>query len=201
MALLRAKLCSAHSFIRDDFIILIAAAEGHSIIALMPAGRKLIGTKGLGENSFQLLLRRQIAGKLQSQALFVFEDGAVRHVYTDGRPHPPNDELWPTSQGDSIGHWEGETLVVDTVAREAGPVMVGPAAILSERAQFTERVRRIGKNVLEDQMTIEDPLRFSAPWHLRLLYGRVTEMNRMVAWNCDNDRNPVVNGKLTIAPP
>ena len=40
----------------------------------------------------------------------------IRHIYTDGRPHPSADEIWPTPWGDSIGHWEGETLVVDTIA-------------------------------------------------------------------------------------
>lgn len=49
-------------------------------------------------------------------------------------------------------------------------------------------------------LMIEDPLRFTRPWSLTLRYGRVTKMNRMVAWDCENDRNPVVNGKVTIAP-
>lgn len=134
------------------------------------------------------------------ETLFVFEDGAIRHIYTDGRSHPGKDELWPTRMGDSIGNWEGETLVIDTVARMPGPVMLNEAVTLSERAHFIERVRRIDKNTLEDQMTIDDPLRFTRPWQLTIRYSRVTEINRMIAWDCQNDRNPVVNGKLTIAP-
>ena len=50
------------------------------------------------------------------ETTFISTVGAVRHIYTDGRPHPPKDELWPTLMGDSIGHWEGDTLVVDTIA-------------------------------------------------------------------------------------
>jgi hypothetical protein len=48
----------------------------------------------------------------------------VRHIYTDGRAHPSADELWATPWGDSVGHWEGQTLVVDTIAgvERAGPL-------------------------------------------------------------------------------
>ncbi|MEP7314248.1 MAG: hypothetical protein ABI859_16815, partial [Pseudomonadota bacterium] len=79
------------------------------------------------------------------QALLVLTDGGIRHIYTDGRPHPRRDDLWPTAEGDSIGRWEGETLVIDTIARKTGSV--GPPlpgiADLSEQAHFTERIRRV----------------------------------------------------------
>ena len=134
------------------------------------------------------------------ETLFVFEHGEVRHIYTDGRPHPGKEDLWPTSMGDSIGHWQGETLVIDTVARTPGPIGVGPND-LSERAHFTERVRRIDPNTLEDLLTIDDPARFTHPWQLTIRYTRVTDLNRMLPFDCEHDRNPVVDGKLTIEPP
>ena len=134
------------------------------------------------------------------ETLFVFEHGEVRHIYTDGRTHPGKDDLWPTPMGDSIGRWQGETLVIDTVAGTPGPIGVGPND-LSERAHFTERVRRIDKDTLEDLLTIDDPLRFTHPWQLTIGYSRVTDLNRMLPSDCGHDRNPVVNGKLTIEPP
>src|SRR4030095_4507992 len=124
----------------------------------------------------------------------------VRHIYTGGRMHPGADDLWLTPMGDSIGQWDGQTLVIDNVARAPGPIMLSPAVTLSERAHFTERVRLIDNNKLEDQMRIDDPLRFTHPWQLTVQYSRVTGIDRMVAWGCENDRNPVMNGKLTIAP-
>ena len=134
------------------------------------------------------------------ETLFVFEHGEVRHIYTDGRSHPGKDDLWPTPMGDSIGHWQGETLVIDTVARTPGPIGVGPND-LSDRAHFTERLRRIDQNTLEDLLTIDDPLRFTRPWQLTIRYTRVTDLDRMLPYDCEHDRNPVVNGKLTIEPP
>jgi hypothetical protein len=136
------------------------------------------------------------------ETLFVFASGGVRHIYTDGRSHPGSDDIWPTRMGDSVGHWEGDTLVIDTVARTPGPIW--PSAVtadLSEQAHFTERVRMVDHNALEDQLTIEDPLRFERPWQLLLRFSRVTDLNRMIPWDCEDDRNPVVDGKLSIAPP
>jgi hypothetical protein len=91
--------------------------------------------------------------------------------------------------------------VIDTVARTAGPITtLLPLAGISERARFTERVRRTGRDALEDRMTIEDPERFARPWELTFVYSRVTDMERMLPVDCASDRNPVVNGRLTIAP-
>lgn len=136
------------------------------------------------------------------ETLFVMDHGEVRHIYTDGRGHPGKDDIWQTLLGDSIGHWDGQTLVIDTVARTPGPIsMWAPVAELSEQAHFTERVRRIGKAVLEDQLTIEDPVRFVRPWTVTLHYSRVTDLTRFLPYDCEADRNPLQNGKFSIAPP
>jgi hypothetical protein len=134
------------------------------------------------------------------ETLFVFDSGNVRHIYTDGRGHPGKDDLWPTAMGDSVGHWEGDTLVIDTVARTEGFLGIGPNR-LSAQAHFTERVRRLDRNNLEDQLTIEDPIAFMHPWRLTLHYMRAVDLDRMLPWDCANDRNPVVNGELSVAPP
>ncbi|MGH8218758.1 MAG: hypothetical protein ACREUT_09375 [Steroidobacteraceae bacterium] len=136
------------------------------------------------------------------QVLLVATDGTVRHIYTDGRPHPRPEELWPTATGDSIGHWEGKTLVIDTIAREAGAITPFPGgANLSDQAHFTERLRRTGADTLEDRLTIEDPQRFTRPWQLTLSYVRVHDVNRLVPVDCEHDRNPEVGGKFIVAPP
>jgi hypothetical protein len=136
------------------------------------------------------------------ETLFVMDHGEVRHIYTDRRAHPGKDDLWPTPLGDSIGHWVGHTLVIDTVARTAGPIsMFAPVAELSEQAHFTEQVRRIDQDTLEDQLTIDDPVRFVRPWTVTLRYTRVRDLTRFLPYDCEADRNPVENGKFTIAPP
>ncbi len=145
---------------------------------------------------FQLLVTPE-------ETLLLTQLGGIRHILTDGRTHPNKEDLWPTDQGDSIGHWEGPTLVVDTIARQAGPIFpIGVnVADLSAQAHFTERLTRIDANTLQDDMTIDDPGRFVHPWKISIRYDRVTDVDRMIPINCEHDRNPVINGKLTIAAP
>ena len=134
------------------------------------------------------------------ETLFVMDHGEIRHIYTDGRRHPDKDDLWPTLLGDSIGHWQGRTLVIDTIARIAGPVSIFGTGAVSEQAHFTERVRRLDANTLEDELTIDDPQRFVRPWTMKIHYSRVPDLNRLIPYECEADRNPIVNGNLTIAP-
>lgn len=140
-----------------------------------------------------------------AETLLLFPDGEVRQVYTDHRRHPGRDDLWPTLVGDSIGHWVGATLVIDTVARKAGPIAPLPIpglAILSDQAHFTEHIKLVDDSTLQDDMMIDDPQRFSHPWHVSVRYKRVTDVNRMITTNCtENDRDTTINGKQTIVPP
>ena len=56
--------------------------------------------------------------------------------------------------------------------------------------------------LLENQMTIIDPANLTAPWHLSRTYRRVTNIQRMVHEDCEGEeRNPIVDGKFTLAPP
>jgi hypothetical protein len=152
------------------------------------------------------------------ETAMIFSSREIRHIYTDGRPHTPKQDLWPTPWGDSIGHWEGQTLVIDTIEVAnppglggGGPVIVAGGgdsdeyalvAVLSTEAHFIERVRMLDKDHLEDQMTIIDPKNFTAPWHISRRYSRVTHVNRMVYEDCEGEeRNPVVNGRFTLTPP
>jgi hypothetical protein len=141
---------------------------------------------------------------LPEETLFLFENGQVRHIYTDGRQHPARDDLWPTILGDSIGHWEGGALRIDTVARNpAEPLTVRAwVSLLSEQAHFTERVRLVDPDTLEDQLIIEDPVAFASPWTITLRFTRERSMSRFIEYNCvENDRNPVVDGKIIITQP
>jgi hypothetical protein len=134
--------------------------------------------------------------------------GTVRHIYTDGRSHPPKDELWPTRMGDSIGHWEGDTLVVDTVATKplirvvlAELLKYGAFPVdapMSDQLHTVERIRMVNHNQIQIQTTIEDPVALTKPIHVTVTHVRITDTNRITDEDlCDNDRNPVVNGRFT----
>jgi hypothetical protein len=135
--------------------------------------------------------------------------GSVRHIYTDGRPHPPKDELWPMSQGDSIGHWEGGTLVVDTIAIRTPiylPMLATGARVpfvpMSNELHSVERIRMVNHDQMQIEFTLEDAIALAKPVHVALTWNRVKDIDRMEqnADDCDSaatERNPIVNGRYT----
>lgn len=125
----------------------------------------------------------------------------LRHIYTDGRPLPPAEDVWPTPWGTSIGHWEGDTLVMQTVAVRKGSVLPLPLPPLTEDARFTERLRRTGPDSMELTMRIEDPAVLTAPWELKFAYRRAEGIDRLIHDVTQNERSTLEDGSLTIAPP
>ena len=135
--------------------------------------------------------------------------GSVRHIYTDGRAHPPKDELWPMSQGDSVGHWEGDTLVVDTVSIRSPVYLPGlgrgagvPFVPMSNELHSVERIRLLNHDQMQIDFTLEDPIALVKPVHVTFIWNRVKDIDRMEqnADDCDDpstDRNPIVDGRYT----
>jgi hypothetical protein len=85
----------------------------------------------------------------------------VRHVHADGRPHPDDPDL--TFNGDSISHWEGSTLVVDTVAL-APEVELAEGVGHGDKTRIVERFSLIGPDLLDVKTTVTDPAVLSKPW-------------------------------------
>jgi hypothetical protein len=125
----------------------------------------------------------------------------VRHVYTDGRSHPADEDRWPTTWGDSVGHWEGDTLVIDTVSVRNPNAYFFSSPPLSEQAHYVERLRMTGPDRIEAVMTIEDPVTLTGPWVVNLAYTRGTGLDRLIHDDYANDRSEVEGGLFTIVPP
>lgn len=88
----------------------------------------------------------------------------VRRIFTDGRGHPAN--LTLSYNGHSIGHWDGDTLVVETVGMSADGIIDRTGVQLSDKRKVTERIRRIDADTIEDQLVIEDPEALTGPWRV-----------------------------------
>ena len=97
----------------------------------------------------------------------------LRRIYTDGRPHPEDPD--PTFHGHSIGHWEGDTLVISTVA-----ILPQAWLAISEAAgvpnngdmKITERIRLADKDVLHDEIEVIAPNILTAPWKTTRVFFR-----------------------------
>ncbi len=85
-----------------------------------------------------------------------------RVIYMDGRPHP--DDLEPSWYGHSVGHWEGDTLIVDTVGFNEKFWMSRLGPPHTSRLHTIERISRPDFNTLRYEFTVDDPGAYTAPW-------------------------------------
>jgi hypothetical protein len=105
------------------------------------------------------------------RVLMVFEyDHLIRQIWTDGRGH--RDDLAPSWMGDSIGHWEGDTLVVETTNFNDKTWIDREGTPHSEELRVLERIHRTDKDHLQIDITMEDPVAFPAPWTGHRYYAR-----------------------------
>lgn len=121
----------------------------------------------------------------------------VRLIYLDDK-HP--EDLDPTYLGHSIGHWEGDTLVVDTVGLNDKTQIDEEGIVHSDKLHVVERFRKInGGTQLEDLITIEDPETFTAPWTTRRVYEWRPDV-RIMEYICEeNNRNEPDETGATVA--
>jgi hypothetical protein len=87
--------------------------------------------------------------------------GQWRQIFLDGRPLPTDPE--PTFKGYSVGRWEGDTLVVETIGYKEN-WLDAQGRPLTEQARTIERIRRVNYGNLEVEMTIDDPKAYTKPW-------------------------------------
>jgi hypothetical protein len=89
-----------------------------------------------------------------------------RVVYMDGRPHPAGDALRPTFFGHSVGRWEGDALVIDTVGFNEKQWLAG-AYPTTEQLHLVERITRPSLRSLSYEATIDDPGAYTQPWSIK----------------------------------
>jgi hypothetical protein len=126
----------------------------------------------------------------------VTENGPnTMRVYTDGRPLPKKEDTWGTYTGVSVGHWEGDTLVWETIGlkgdRDNDSILDRTGLILSDAAHTTTRMRKINDNTLEAVVTIEDSKALTKPWVVTKRFRKQPAGQFMYDYGCaENNRNP-----------
>ncbi|HEX6997113.1 MAG TPA: hypothetical protein VF322_03150 [Gammaproteobacteria bacterium] len=128
--------------------------------------------------------------QLPDRTLILFEiHHAFRIIPTDGRGHP--DDLEPTYLGDSVGHWEGDTFVVDVTGFNTKTWLQGVGTIHSEQLHVTERYTRDTYNTITYEAIMEDPVVFTKPWRLHETF-RLRPNERLLEYECIESNEDIV---------
>lgn len=124
----------------------------------------------------------QVPGKV-----LVYQEAGnqLRQIHLD-RQHPKEFDTL-TYNGDSIGKWEGDTLVVDTIGFNDITWLDHAGLPHSEALHVTERIHRVDHNTLQDDFTIEDPKAYTKPWTVQQIY-RLKSGWEIAEYVCDNNK-------------
>jgi hypothetical protein len=107
---------------------------------------------------------------------------AYRLIPLDGSKHPEDVDFW---MGDSRGHWEGDTLVVDVSNNNDQTWFDASGDFHSEALHIVERYTRTGQDTISYEATIEDPKVFTRPWKISLAFHRRQEKNfQLLEYDC-----------------
>jgi len=116
--------------------------------------------------------------------LYEANDG-IRQIFLDGRPLPNNDPE-PWWYGYSIGHWEGDTLVVQTTGFKDQGWIDEEGTPITSAARLTERFRRLNYGMLQIGITVDDPKTFTKPWSYTL-QQRLMPDTELIEFVCNED--------------
>jgi len=149
--------------------------EGMPLLEMAPAPYKIIQMPGL--------------------TVMLYErDTTFRQVYTDGRKLPEDPQ--PSWLGYSVGKWDGDSLVVDTIGFNDRGWLDARGHTHSESLHLTERFHRLDVGHMEVQLTIDDPKTFTRPFTIVLKQRLQADTDLLESYCAENERDAThVDGK------
>jgi hypothetical protein len=128
--------------------------------------------------------------------IFLYESRTIyRQVFTDGRPLPSGD-VQPTWMGYSVGRWEGDTFIVETVNQNGKTWLDMRGLIATEEMRVTERYTRPTIGRINIDVTIDDPKAYTRPWTVTLHWRLVPDTDLIESICEENNKDlPHMVGK------
>jgi hypothetical protein len=120
-------------------------------------------------------------------------ESSFRQIFTDGRPLPAVEQ--PTFDGYSVGTWDGDTLVVQTIGFKDGLWLDRSGSPLTDAAKMTERFRRVNYGTLEITITVDDSKAYTAPWTVTLKHSIVLDTDLLDYTCLENEKSLAHIGK------
>ena len=125
---------------------------------------------------------------------YLFEQSTWFHVIAMNRDHPKH--LEPTWFGDSVGKWDGDTLVVDTIGMNGKTRIDTIGHPDSDQMHIIERISFIDRDHLNYEVTVEDPKTYTKPWKNTRTYWRMKPGEELIEYSCEENNRDLTLGHI-----
>jgi hypothetical protein len=115
-------------------------------------------------------------------------------VPTDGRPFQK--DLPPTWFGESVGRWDGDTLIIETTNINGYAKVDTIGHPLSSQAKITQTYKRVNFGTIEHTFTVEDPKTYTQPWTLYNTWP-LEPQTRLMEYSCEEGNDALFDGSIT----
>jgi hypothetical protein len=116
----------------------------------------------------------------------------IRRIYTDGRDHVPEADRYPLYDGDSIGFWDGDRLVIHTNQLQAGIYQRGNPDY-TDQVETVEIWQKVNDTTIDVDVWVYDPPALVEPWYTKQSYARLSDPSlRIRYWHCGENQNNAV---------
>ena len=124
----------------------------------------------------------------------LFEQNTWFHVILMNREHPKN--LEPTWFGNSVGHWEGDTLVVDTIGFNGKTRLDTLGHPHSDQLHLIQRFTLTDAQHIAYEMTIDDPKTYTRPWKNTRIFTRMKPGQELIEYSCEENNRDFLQGHI-----
>ena len=118
----------------------------------------------------------------------------IRRIYTDGRAHVPVEDRYPLYNGDSIGFWDGDKLVIHTNQLHSG-IYQRRNPDYTDQVETVEIWQKVNPNLIEVDVWVYDPPALVEPWYTKQAYAKIDDQNKSLRiryWHCGENQNNAV---------
>ena len=118
----------------------------------------------------------------------------IRRIYTDGRGHVPEEDRYPLYNGDSIGFWDGDKLVIHTNQLRAG-IYQRRNPDYTDQVETVEIWQKVNPKLIEVDVWVYDPPALVEPWYTKQAYAKLDDQGKSLRirfWHCGENQNNAV---------
>jgi hypothetical protein len=173
-----------------------AAQQQHDLLAIRFCA--LVGMPEVMNDGSTLDIRQST----KDIAIIAKSPSSVRYIYIDGRPHPAKDEIDPVTNGNSVGHWEGDALMVDTIGfSDRGITAIPGGGFRTPDSHLSERFHLLnGGSILSVTSAWDDAKVFKEPHTYEFRYYKVPQIGYPLQYACSANDQDRANFVMSATP-